>query len=90
MRNTTKTIELPEDLQAFAEERVGAGEYASVSDVVRDAFTALQERLENEQWKIEELRREAKKGFDQLDAGQGVALSGDELLARSDRRLGLK
>ncbi len=38
MSNRAKSIELPEDLQAFAEERVRAGKNASVADVVRDAL----------------------------------------------------
>jgi len=39
-----RTIELPEDLQAYAEERVRSGQYTSVAEVVRDAFGALQSR----------------------------------------------
>jgi putative addiction module CopG family antidote len=84
MSNAAKPIELPEDLQAFAEERVRAGEAASVEDVVRDAFNALQERSDDE--KLEALRKEAKKGFDQLDAGLGVTRTAAELVARLKER----
>jgi Arc/MetJ-type ribon-helix-helix transcriptional regulator len=42
MAQASKTIELPEDLQAFAEERVRTGQNTSVAEVVRDAFGALQ------------------------------------------------
>ena len=38
MDNPSRTIELPEDLQAFAEERVCCGKSASVEEVVRDAM----------------------------------------------------
>ena len=40
MSNAAKKIELPEDLQAFAEERVRAGQSASVEDVVKEALEA--------------------------------------------------
>ena len=42
MAQANRTIELPEDLQAFAEERVRTGQNTSVAEVVRDAFGALQ------------------------------------------------
>jgi len=38
MSTVTKGIALPDDLQAFAEERVQAGEYASVGEVTQEAF----------------------------------------------------
>ena len=44
MAQANRIIELPEDLQAFAEERVRTGQNASVGEVVRDAFDALQLR----------------------------------------------
>ena len=81
----TKSITLPEDLKRFAEERMKSGRYGSIIDVVRDAFTALRQDEE----RIQQMRTEGKKGFDQLDAGQGTELSADEVLERSDRRLGL-
>ena len=84
MSNAAKPFELPRDLQAVAEERVRAGQAASVEDVVRDAFNALQERSADE--KLEALREEAKKGFDQLDAGLGVTLTAAELVARLKER----
>ena len=44
MGNPAKTIELPEDLQTFAEERVSAGEFASVSEVAVEAVRLLKQR----------------------------------------------
>ena len=46
MSNAAKVIALPDDLQAFAEERVRAGEYASVGEVAEEAFRLLQRRDE--------------------------------------------
>jgi Arc/MetJ-type ribon-helix-helix transcriptional regulator len=38
MPNAAATIEIPEDLRAFAEERVRTGKAATVEEVVRDAL----------------------------------------------------
>jgi len=44
MPNAANVIALPDDLQAFAEERVRAGEYANVGAVAEEAFRLLQQR----------------------------------------------
>ena len=46
MSNAAKVITLPDELQAFAEERVRAGEYANVGEVAQEAFRLLQQRDE--------------------------------------------
>ena len=71
MANAAAIIELPEDFQAFAEERVRAGQYASVADVVR---AALEEK------KLGALREALDEGIAELDSGQGVATTPEELL----------
>ena len=82
MSNTAaKMIELPEDLQAFAEERVRAGQSASVADVVRDAL---------EEKKLAVLREALDVGIAELDAGLGVAGSPDEIMADICAEAGLE
>ncbi|MBI3206392.1 MAG: type II toxin-antitoxin system ParD family antitoxin [Myxococcales bacterium] len=81
MANPARTIELPEDLQAFAEERVRAGEYASVADVVRDAL---------EQKKLAALRHALDEGIAELDAGLGVETTPDQLMAEVSAEVGLE
>jgi Arc/MetJ-type ribon-helix-helix transcriptional regulator len=80
MPNTARTIELPEDLQAFAEERVRSGQSASVADVVRDA-------LEDKKRAV--LREALDAGIAELDAGKGVESSADELMAEVYGEAGL-
>jgi Arc/MetJ-type ribon-helix-helix transcriptional regulator len=80
MSNIARTIELPEDLQAFAEERVRSGQSASVADVVRDA---LEEKMRAV------LREAVDVGIASLDAGQGVETSPDELMAEVYADVGL-
>ncbi len=80
MSNTAKTIELPEDLQAFAEERVRSGKSASVADVVRDAL---------EEKKRAVLREALDAGIAELDAGRGVETTPDDLMAEVFADVGL-
>jgi Arc/MetJ-type ribon-helix-helix transcriptional regulator len=80
MSNPAKSIELPEDLQAFAEERVRAGKNASVADVVRDAL---------EEKKRVALREAIDEGVNELDAGLGVESSPEELMAEVRAEAGL-
>jgi Arc/MetJ-type ribon-helix-helix transcriptional regulator len=70
--NAAKTIELPEDLQAFAEERVRTGKSASIADVVRDALEEKKRSL---------LREALDAGIAELDTGRGVESSPDGLMA---------
>lgn len=55
MSNAAKRGTLPEDLQAFAEERVRMDEYANVDDVTHEAFRLSQQRNEHEQQVREDL-----------------------------------
>jgi Arc/MetJ-type ribon-helix-helix transcriptional regulator len=71
MPNAAK-IELPADLQAFAEERVRAGKSASVADFVREVL---------EEKKRAVLRDALDEGIAELDAGLGVESSPEELMA---------
>ena len=80
MSNTARPIRLPQDLQAFAEERVRAGESASVDEVVRGA---LQEK------KLAVLQRALDEGIAELDAGLGVETTPDDLMAEISAELGL-
>lgn len=79
MSNAAKPIELPEDLQAFAEERVRAGEYASVDEVVRDAL---------EEKKLAVLRAALDVGITQADAGQVIEGTPVEIMESVRKRHG--
>jgi putative addiction module CopG family antidote len=80
MSDPAKTIELPEDLQAFAEERVRTGKNASVAEVVRDAL---------EEKKRTALREAIDEGVAELDAGLGKESSAEELMAEVRAEAGL-
>lgn len=80
MSNAAKAIQLPDDLQAFAEERVRSGHGASVEDVVREAL---------EEKKRAVLREALQEGIAELDARKGVETTPDELMDEIDAELGL-
>jgi len=69
---STAKIDLPADLQAFAEERVRAGKSASVADFVREVLEEKKRAL---------LRDVIDEGIAELDAGLGVEISPEELMA---------
>jgi len=78
MPDAAKTIALPEDLQAFAEERVRAGEFASVSEVAAEALRLLKQRAERR----DQVREELGKVFGEMEDGNYVEPT-DEEFARA-------
>jgi Arc/MetJ-type ribon-helix-helix transcriptional regulator len=78
---TPNTIELPEDLLAFAEERVRTGNGASVAEVVREAL---------EEKRLAVLGAALDEGIAEIDAGLGVEFTPDELMAEVFAELGLE
>jgi len=85
MSNAAKAIQLPEDLQAFAEECVRAGEYATVDEVASADLRLLQRR--------DERRREVSKElggiFREMETGT-YAEPTDEEFAHAVRERALK
>jgi Arc/MetJ-type ribon-helix-helix transcriptional regulator len=80
MPNAAATIEIPEDLRAFAEERVRTGKAATVEDVVRDAL---------EEKRLATLREAVDVGLAQAEEGQVVKGTPAELMARIHQRHGV-
>jgi antitoxin ParD1/3/4 len=64
------TIALPEPMAASVRAAVGAGEYASTSEVLRDALRLREARRELRARDVEELRR-------RWDAGKASGLAGE-------------
>lgn len=80
MSNPAKAIQLPGDLEAFAEERVRAGQSGSVEDVVREAM---------EEKKLAVLHEALDEGIAELDAGLGVETTPDDLMSEISAELDL-
>jgi antitoxin ParD1/3/4 len=62
-------ISLPQQLEAWVDERVKTGMYQSASEVVREALRLLREQEDLKQLRTQELRRQLQVGVEQLDRG---------------------
>ncbi len=58
------SIDIPSDYAPFVQRMVSERRFLSESDVLAEGLRLLQAR--------ETLRQEVQKGFEQLDAGQGI------------------
>jgi len=67
-------VSLTKELEQLVTEKVKSGLYHTASEVIRDALRLLEERDRLYALRLEELRREVRKGIDQLDRGEGRPL----------------
>lgn len=74
MAGSADSIELPDDLRAFAEERVRLGEYTSVSEVASEALRLLRAREKRR----EQVREELGGLFREMDQGTYLEPSDEE------------
>jgi antitoxin ParD1/3/4 len=78
----TRNINLTDQLDRFVERQVSSGRYSNASEIVRDALRLLEEREQEREAKLKILRRAAKQGFDEIDQGQGIKLTGAKAISR--------
>ena len=70
MAGTPITVTLPPELEAFIEERVAAGRFATAGEAVREGLRLLEEREQERESVLAELRQEIEIGVEQAKAGQ--------------------
>ena len=75
-------LTLTPELDRMVEEKVASGLYESPSEVVREALRLMLERESALDW----LRREAKSGFEQLEAGEVLDITREEFLSQMHQR----
>jgi antitoxin ParD1/3/4 len=75
----TMNVSLPAEMMAFVEAEVAGGDYASASEVVRDALRLLRRERAAEQERIAILRREIQLGLDDAEAGRLSRISVAEI-----------
>ena len=63
----TRNVSLTREQDAFIEERVKAGEYQNASEAVRDALRLLQQRRQEDDLRLEVLRRHLAAGLEALE-----------------------
>lgn len=79
-----RSITLSPELAASVDNAVAAGEYASASEVIRDALRQWKERRDLFGYSIEELRTLIQEG---IDSGPGRFSSMDEIKKEARSRL---
>ena len=73
------SIDLSQPNEQFLDSAVAAGVFPTRSDAINEAVDMLRKR--------EALRAEIKIGIDQLDRGEGVVRSMDEVIEEVNRRI---
>ena len=81
-------ISLPQQLEAWIDERVKTGMYQSASEVVREGLRLLREQEDLKLLRTQELRRQLQVGVEQLDRGAPRAF--DESVAAEVKKAGTK
>jgi antitoxin ParD1/3/4 len=79
-----RSITLSPELAAAVDDVVAAGEYASASEVIRDALRQWKDRRDLLGYTVEELRKLVQEG---IESGPGRFASMDEIKAEARRRL---
>ncbi|MBK6734450.1 MAG: type II toxin-antitoxin system ParD family antitoxin [bacterium] len=72
-------VSVGKEFEEFAKRKVASGDYASVSEVVRDGLRLLREKDLILEARLQALRGDIQKGIDQADAGQ--LLDGPQVMA---------
>jgi antitoxin ParD1/3/4 len=78
------SIALTPELATDIREAVSSGEYASTSEVIRDALRAWTQRRRSQSIAVEQLRQLWQEG---LDSGHGLPLDAENIKRRGRERL---
>ena len=78
------SIALTPEFAADIRQAIATGEYASTSEVVRDALRAWKQVRQGRQVALEELRRLWREG---IDSGAGEPLDADDIKRRGRERM---
>jgi antitoxin ParD1/3/4 len=75
-------VSLTPQLESFVQEKVASGLYTSASEVIRDALRMLEEQDQLRAVKLEALRKEIDKGWEQLERGERVPFEPEKLIEK--------
>ena len=70
MAGTRITVTLPPELEAFIEERVATGRFATAGEAVREGLRLLEEREQEREAVLAELRHEIEIGVEPAKTGK--------------------
>jgi antitoxin ParD1/3/4 len=72
-------VSLTPELEQFIDSKVKSGRYNTASEVVRESLRLLEREDELRRLKYEELKREVLKGSEQIDRGEFIELTSEQL-----------
>lgn len=80
-------ISLTPELEEQVQKRVQSGLYASASEVIREALRLLQQREQDREAKIADLRKALDPAIAEFERGEGAPLDIESIKARGRARL---
>lgn len=83
-------ILIVDELENFINEMVLSGAYNSASEVVNHGLRLLKEQEQMKKIRLEELRGEILKGYEQSQRGESKPLDIEAIKAEGERRLAQK
>lgn len=81
------TISLTPELESLINRKVKSGQYNSAGEVVRESLRLLDEQDRLRELRLEDLRKEIKKGEDEIKAGRFITVETDEDAAKLRARI---
>lgn len=84
----TRNVNLTDHYDEFVAALVEAGQYKNVSEVMRAGLRLLELQSQTDVEKLNLLRKLADEGFNELDQGQGLFLTGDDALVAAIEKIG--
>lgn len=76
------TVTMPAEMAAFVKAIVETGDYASTSEVVREAIRDLKAKRSQQVQQLEALRNDIDKGLADIAAGRTRPFDADAIVAR--------
>ena len=68
----TRNVNLTEHFDRFIDIGITSGRFGNASEVVREGLRLLERREQQDQAKLEWLRRSVKEATDSIDRGEGI------------------
>ena len=81
------SIALTPEFAAEVREAVASGEYASTSEVIRDALRTWKQRRQQQAIALDELRRLWREGVESAEKGPSEAFDAEDIIRRGRERL---
>ena len=76
------TVTLPEDMASRVKDAVAEGDYASTSEIVREALRDWEVKAETRRRKLAALRQHVDKGLNDVARGRVIDVDLDEIVRR--------